>query len=211
LYRSSVTSGPAFGDETALDAAFATLGVERSCTRSEARGAFRRLLGLHHPDRHDGDVHSVATTRTIIEAFSLVNAEFARTNAPRQAADCGGDDDESHLQSDGIDIAGDPRVRKLDADTLALFGTLDESYVRLLDVGHLVGDVTYVDRQNGLFESMLRTIHGDAVSLVCTLQGRADETAEAFFTMEPLGVALHELPNMDGITELIAHHLRNRW
>jgi hypothetical protein len=61
---------------------------------------------------------------------------------------------------------------------------------------------------SGGFESLLKTVDGEAISLVCTPQGRADEMTEAFVTMESLGIARHPLLDLGDAVELIAHHLR---
>jgi hypothetical protein len=202
--------------------AFTVLELSRSCSPEQARAAFRRLIGVHHPDRHNGSAAHADASRKVIEAFRLVRAALQSPtdnffgDAVASPVSSSTADDEGVGAAAGDASAGTAPtphswVRKIDADTLSLRGTADESYARLLEIGHLIGEITYVDRQNGLFESLLRTVHGEALSVVCTLQGRSDETTEAFFTIEPLGVALHELPDIDGVTELVAYHLRQRW
>jgi hypothetical protein len=110
----------------------------------------------------------------------------------------------------GVDCAADSMVvvRVLERDTLSIRGPADQVFAWLLEVGATIGEITYLDRQNELFESLLKTVDGDAISLVCTLQGRADETTEAFFTMEPLGLARYPIPDLGDVVELIAQHLR---
>jgi hypothetical protein len=188
----------------ALIEAFRFLGLRSDCSRREARTAFRRMLSMHHPDLHEGDAQEGERTRRVIAAFRLIETDFDA----REVASLSPNTEEVRVE-DSVTNASvmNASVRKIDADTLSLVATAEEAYARLVEVGHLIGDITYIDRQNGLFETLLTTVHGDAVSLVCTLQGRADETTEAFFTMEPLGIASGELPDISGITDLFAHHL----
>jgi hypothetical protein len=229
----------AAGNTSEFDEARSLLGVSSSSSTSDVRSAFRRLLAAHHPDVHaagdtrdridirgdrvapleDGSlgpssVMATEQTRKIIEAYRLLTSLGLDNSSNGQVQDepiPHGPDLQARTEplpppDDRSDL-----VRKVDGDTLALVVPADEAYVRLLDVGHLIGDITYVDRQNGLFESLLTTVAGDAVSLVCTLQGRSDETTEAFFTMEPIGLAHGELPEIGGVIDLIAHHLIERW
>jgi hypothetical protein len=113
-------------------------------------------------------------------------------------------------QVSGVDSAADSMmgVRVLERDTLSIRGPADQVFAWLLEVGATIAEITYLDRQNELFESLLKTVDGDVISLVCTLQGRADETTEAFFTMEPLGLARCPIPDLWDVVELIAQHLR---
>ncbi len=188
----------------ALAEALYLLGLRSDCSLTDARAVFRRMVTAHHPDLHEGDAVESERTRMVIVAFRLVERDLQARGAVETRSTRIGEKSDPGSAATAV-------VRKIDADTLSLVATAEEAYARLVEVGHLIGDVTYIDRQNGLFESLLKTVHGDAVSMVCTLQGRADETIEAFFTMEPIGIARGELPDIDGVTDLIAHHLIARW
>lgn len=70
------------------------------------------------------------------------------------------------------------------SDTLLLAAPPDEAFALLLDAGHRVGDVSYVDRSCAIFEVVVRQ-DDETCSLVVTLQGRSHGT-EAFLTLEAL-------------------------
>ena len=69
-------------------------------------------------------------------------------------------------------------------DTLLLAAPPDEAFALLVEAGHRVGNVSYVDRSCAIFEVVVRQ-DGETCSLVVTLQGRAHGT-EAFLTLEAL-------------------------
>ncbi|MDD9369172.1 MAG: hypothetical protein PV358_03585, partial [Acidimicrobiales bacterium] len=69
-------------------------------------------------------------------------------------------------------------------DTVLLAAPPDEAFALLLDAGHRVGDVSYVDRSCAIFEVVVRQ-DDETCSLVVTLQGRAHGT-EAFLTLEAM-------------------------
>ena len=70
------------------------------------------------------------------------------------------------------------------SDTLLLAAPPDEAFALLLDAGHRVGDVSYVDRSCAIFEVVVRQ-DDETCSLVVTVQGRAHGT-EAFLTLEAM-------------------------
>ncbi len=77
------------------------------------------------------------------------------------------------------------RAEVLDGDTVHLPAPPDEAFARLVEAGHQIGDVTYVDRSCAILEVLVR-VEGEGVcSLVITLQGRAHGT-EAFCTLEAI-------------------------
>src|SRR4029450_13211128 len=57
-------------------------------------------------------------------------------------------------------------------DPLLLAAPPDEAFALLLEAGHRVGEVSYVDRSCAIFEVLVRQ-DGETCSLLVTLQGRA--------------------------------------
>ena len=87
-----------------------------------------------------------------------------------------------------LDAVPEPPVATgVAGDTLHLDLPPDEAFLRLLDAGARVGEVTYVDAEGGLLEVIVAFDDGRTASLVVTLQGRATGATEAFCTLEPLG------------------------
>jgi hypothetical protein len=203
-----------------IGAAWECLGLDPAANLSDVRKRYRALLLVNHPDQQSdgcaGEIDSDGRTRELIASFRAIEALFETGDLVDV-----GDRDEHEIpdlggnRADGIDhesplndLDSEPDVRVLERDTLSIRGPSDQVFGRLLEAGAMIGEITYLDRQNELFESLLKTVDGDALSLVCTLQGRADETTEAFFTVEPLGIARHPLPDLANVVELVAFHLR---
>jgi len=85
-----------------------------------------------------------------------------------------------------------PDVRQLDHDTLVLSSTPDETFRRLVEATHEIGEISYLDRSSAIFEAVLTLDDGTAASFVVSLQWRAhDASCEAFCTLEALGRPEH--------------------
>lgn len=184
------------------DDARQVLGVPPSASAEELRSRYRQLLRDSHPDRSlDPNAHQ--TTQKIIQAFRLL---VAATDSPHL----------SIPRRPGPTAAPDPQPAEriyaslLDEETIAVEGSKQEAFAGLVAIGHDLGDVTYLDRNNELLEILLRTVNNDTLSLVITLQGRSNGTTEAFLTVEPLDVGVKDLPTIEGLSTLIAHHLNYR-
>jgi hypothetical protein len=167
------------------------LGVRVDDSIDEVRSGYRRRLFEVHPD-HGGNSDE---TRQLVIALNVLAR--AHTNHPVRSTT-------SQAQQD--DVPGEV-VWRVDADTLALPLPADETYARLVEVAHQVGDVTYVDRQCGVLEALLRTRSGTTISMVVSLQGRSNGSTEAFFTLEPIDAVKGDLPTVQDITDLVASYL----
>jgi curved DNA-binding protein CbpA len=85
-----------------------------------------------------------------------------------------------------------PDVRLLGTDTLVLESTPDETFRRLVEATHEIGEISYLDRSSAIFEAVLTLDDGTHASFVISLQWRAhDATCEAFCTLEALERSEH--------------------
>lgn len=174
------------------------LGVIPTASAEELRSAYRQRLFAVHPD-HSG--HSGDGVRTVISAYRTLTSQLVIAPEPVLVAtpvptnDLHADD----LHADEVWLIG--------PDTIALAMPADDAYLRLLEVAHRIGDVTYVDRSCALMEALLRTKDGTTLSLVISLQGRALGHSEAFLTIEPVDLVRGPLPNVADLTQLVASHL----
>lgn len=190
--------------------AIGLLGLRGAPTEEDVRAAFRHLIWQSHPDV----TASVERAENGAQASALIVAyrvalEWARSAASEGSIPPSVATAEPSGASDS-EAASDRRAWLVDRDTIALRCFHEEAFARVLDVGSLLGAITYLDRQGELIEVMLTTKLGDTVSLVISFQGRA-EWVEAFLTTEVLDVARHELPTVDQIAELVLHELLRRW
>ncbi len=142
-----------------------TLGVGAGASPEEVRTAFRSLLRHAHPDVAPDDAEANRATALLVEAYASL----------RQAGTPG----------DDISTSPPPAVVE-DGDSLLVAGPSNEVYRRLVEAAHGIGEITYLDPDARLLDTIVITDEGVACSLLASLQGRAANT-EIFFTVEPLG------------------------
>ncbi|HEX2849385.1 MAG TPA: J domain-containing protein [Acidimicrobiales bacterium] len=162
------------------------LGVAADATPEEVRAAYRRLVRTHHPDIA-GAQHT-RVTADITLAYRTLRGGAAPGEEP--------DDDtgvDAARATDGaspaVDEACDGRVVRVDDDSFAIALPPDEAFLRILDLGHRLGEVTYVDPDGGLLETIVQFDDGSTCSAVFTTQGRANGSTEVFCTLARLAPA----------------------
>lgn len=184
--------------------AAAILGADPGESPDRLRRRFRRLLLAHHPDLGG----STDAAREVIEAY----AALARDAAPDAEPDAarvaeGAADPDAGVEGGAVgDAPGPPEgepVWRVDDDTLAVALPAEEAYVLAVEAAHRIGSVTYVDRQCGVLEALLRTTEGGTVSMLVTLQGRALGHTDLFFSLEPLDIVRGPFPALSEVTELM--------
>ena len=182
--------------------ALRTLGLTDCVDASDVRAAFRSRVVALHPDI-TGAVGNEPTL-ALLDAYrvALEHAESTEATKAANATEA----ERTAVKS----LPDEARVWLVDHNTIALRCSREEAFIRVLEVGHSLGSITYLDREGELLEVLLRTKLGDNVSLVISFQGRSD-WVEAFLTSEVLDVAKHELPTTAQLTELYAHQLTVRW
>ncbi|HEX2063616.1 MAG TPA: J domain-containing protein [Acidimicrobiales bacterium] len=172
--------------------AWRRLGLEPGAPWVEVRAAYRRLMRAHHPDVAGGDAATTARTAGIIEAYAVLRA--------RRGSD-------PYTPPAPPEPAPDPlSYQVVGNDTVALGAPVEEAFLTVLEVGHQIGEVTYIDREASLLESIVQLEGGPVCSLVVTFQGRANGTTEAFCTLEPLGVG--PSPPATAAVEVVTERLR---
>jgi len=189
-----------------LATARSVLGVSAEDDWGAVRTAYRALIRTTHPDvvgasgvehsvrlnaayralaiaRREGRLHATASTAT--------DATPTRSGpSPRPAR--------RPPTTVGHQLADD--VRLVDGDTLVLSSTPAETFRRLVEAVHALGEISYVDRSSAIFESVLHLQDGTHASFVVSLQWRAhDATCEAFCTLEALERA--ESLDVSGVLE----------
>jgi hypothetical protein len=157
----------------------AVLGIGDDDGWDAVRAAYRRLIRAAHPDRAGG------TTRAAVElneAYAVLSRarRHGRPVAPggdrADGARCAPTVSPTPPPAAGTAIVGD--------DTLLLAAPPGPAFALLLDAGHRVGAVSYVDRSCGIFEVVVHE-DGEARSLLVTLEDRGHGSA-ATFALESL-------------------------
>ncbi|MGZ6973180.1 MAG: J domain-containing protein [Acidimicrobiia bacterium] len=175
------------------------LGVDPDAPWPDVRAAYLRMVREHHPDTApDAAEAGIRTVRTaqITSAYSALLANRPATDASPPVPGFAPRVTDETL-TDALD--GTRRV--------LLAAELDDAFVALLEVAHIVGVVSYVDRQSAVLESIVTAAPGEATSLLIFLEpGEAEGITEAFLGVEPLGghAPAPHVPLVDRIAELLA-------
>lgn len=195
------------------------LGVAPSATPEEARHAFRALIRHRHPDRA-GTGATVAAAR-LIEAHRLLRTPPPDPGGPGRGgarADRVGAPGPGGPGSEGNGPpgaapgrAGPPVDARAEGDALWVAADPATVMARLVEAGHALGEITYLDRSSGFVEVLLLVQdEGDpapaAVSLVASLQGRQD-AVEVFCTVERLDG--HPAPPVAPLVAALAAEMRS--
>lgn len=181
------------------------LGVAPTATADEVRDAFRALIRSRHPDR--AGATATASAARLIEAHRVLRApspgpdrddapDASRSDPPRRPQGYAAGPVDVRQAGDSLLVDADP------ATVMAL----------LVDAGHALGEITYLDRASGFVEVLLQVQQEDAVapvavSLVASLQGRAD-VVEVFCTVERLDG--HPAPAVAPFVDALGAGVRER-
>jgi hypothetical protein len=159
----------------------AVLGVGPGATADELRAAYRDRLRAAHPDLQGRD----AGTAEVVAAYRLLREPDAEP-APAEEP---------------------PVAVVVDGDTVTADLPAGDLFALLLEAGHALGEVSYVDAQAGLLEVVVEVEGHGACSVLLTLQGRAAGHTEAWCTVEPL--AGGPAPPAETVAALLADGLRS--
>lgn len=58
---------------------YAALGVPKTAPQPVIKAAYRRLVGLHHPDRHPGDPKATTRLQILVQAYQVLGDPAARS------------------------------------------------------------------------------------------------------------------------------------
>lgn len=204
-----------------LSAARRTLGVRAGDAWDVVRDAYRDQIRRSHPDiaGPSGVARSVelnAAYRTLalarregrLHAVDDAPAPSGPPPGPRQPPSprAVGDPPLAVRPEWAPPVGPAPDVRLLDHDTLVLTSTPDETFRRLVEATHEIGEISYLDRSSSIFEAVLTLDDGTAASFVVSLQWRAhDATCEAFCTLEALGRPEHL--DVGGVLQQLAAYI----
>lgn len=156
------------------------LGIAPAAPWTDVRRAYRDLIQTRHPDR--AGAGSTGEAARITEAYAVLRSAQAQfRTAPRSAGAA-----RTRLERPVAPVPVPPTaIVRMDEDTIAFGAPADETFLLLLEAGHDIGELTYVDRSVPILEVICQFVGTPALSLVITLQGRMDRT-EAFCTVESI-------------------------
>jgi hypothetical protein len=143
------------------------------------RAAYRRLIRAAHPDRVGGTTRAAARLNeayTVLGRARRQGPPVGSATAPAGTPGAPGPPPPPPPPRVGTAVVGD--------DTLLLAAPPPEAFALLLEAGHRIGSVSYVDRSSGIFEVVVHEA-GETCSLLVTLEGRGHGT-EVVFALESL-------------------------
>ena len=201
-----------------LASARRTLGVRAEDDWLVIRDTYREQIRRSHPDV----AGEAGAARSVELNAAYRTLAVARRQGRLNEADAPAPPPSGPSQPPSPRAAGDPPlavrpewappvgpaadVRRLDHDTLVLSSTPDESFRRLVEATHEIGEISFLDRSSAIFEAVLTLDDGTAASFVVSLQWRAhDATCEAFCTLEALGRPQHL--DVGGVLEQLAAYI----
>jgi curved DNA-binding protein CbpA len=177
-----------------LDEARSLLGVSPTDEWDAVRVAYRRLIRQQHPDRAGPGATVRAAQlndayRVLSRALQVQTLDGTRPR--RRLADPPPPRFDAHIEG---------------ADTLVVEASRDEAFSQLLEAGHVVGAVSYVDRSSAIFEVVVKH-EGEACSFVVSLEGEGK--TEAYCTLESMERSQRLSPTP--IVRQLAAALRTPW
>lgn len=188
-----------------LTAARAVLGVSASDEWDTVKRAYRERIRSVHPDlAGDGGVDHSVRLNAAYRTLSIAKREgrLGEPDQPLATATTTPRPTPKPMTCEGIP----PDLRIVGGDTLVLSSPPVETFRRLVEGVHALGEISFVDRSSGIFEAVLRLEDGTPASFVVSLQWRAhDATCEAFCTLEALDRAEHL--DVSGVLEQLAPHI----
>ncbi|MGH9117598.1 MAG: J domain-containing protein [Acidimicrobiales bacterium] len=185
------------------DEAARLLGVGPTAGPDEVRTAFRRRLFRHHPDV--AGAAGTAPTHQLIAAYRLLQstsvsspAVIARETRHRTGT-AGAERVEPVERAERVEVA-------VDGDTLHVHLAPAAVFAALMEVGHGLGEVTYVDRWVGLLETIVVFDDYPVCSVVCDVQGRNVGSTDVVVMVESL--TGDPAPTDAAVADLVADRLR---
>jgi hypothetical protein len=163
-------------------AARSVLGVSEGAAWAEVRAAYLRLVRAHHPDQAvdaaDAGVRTLLTAQ-VTEAYACLARE----------REVGGDVGPAGPARSGPTVVPTGPADRADATRrLWLDAELTDAFVAMLEVFHLIGVVSYVDRHSAVVEAIVTPVPGEATSFLAFLEpGPEEGVTEAVLGVEPLG------------------------
>jgi hypothetical protein len=154
------------------------LGVAEGDGWDAVRAAYRLRIRSSHPDT--AGAGATATAARLNEAYAVLSrarrAGRATISAARPGATTTPPPPPPPPPAVGVAVVG--------GDTMLLAAPPPLAFALLLEAGHRIGSVSYVDRSCAIFEVVVRQ-DGETCSLVVTVQPREHGT-EALCTLEAM-------------------------
>lgn len=158
----------------------AVLGVGPQAAAAEIRVAFRRRVRRAHPDVAPARPEAGRDTTRLVQAYAVLRRSAAAGPPGPVAAPSTGPGASPNAASPTQSPVA------LGTDRLVYATPRRELYLRLVDAVDQIGEITYVDPDGRLLDTVVTMSDGVACSLLASLRQSLSGT-EIYFTLEPLG------------------------
>lgn len=174
-----------------LAEAWAILDIKPCEDAQIVRSRYMALLLATHPDvSHHTD--ATAATAELNTAFRIISRSMLGQVTPRAPAPTGFGGD-------------DMGIVLIDDDTIGVDAPPSETYFRLVEACHRLGEVTHVEPGSGLLSVVISFVDAPTCQLLLTLQGRATGLTEIFCAIESIETA--DAPPTNAVTRLLFDEL----
>lgn len=169
--------------------ALRTLGLEKGALADDINRAYRALIRQAHPDAGG----STAVAARITEAYHWLQRTGTPSPPPPRPPQ------------------PDPPAPVATDDSVALLLPPGDIFIRLIEAGHQLGEVSYIDRDAGIVQVTFTAENGVVCQLAATVVSGGDATsrgdARVEFTLDPL--ASGDAPPIGQVVDHLARLIRN--
>lgn len=174
-----------------LPEAWTILGLEPGANARVVRSRYLGRLRATHPDI---SCHADANAETVELnlAFDVVSRSTLGPAAPPTSVP-------GAAEGDAVGVV------LIDDDTIGISAPHSETYLRLVEACHRLGEITHLEPGSGLLSVVVSFVDAPTCQLLLTLQGRANCLTEILCTIESLEAA--DAPPVDAVTRLLFDEL----
>lgn len=168
--------------------ALRTLGLETGARADDINRAYRALIRQAHPDAGG----STAVAARITEAYHWLQRAGTQ---PAQSSKPAPPPKPRPPATDGAD------------DSMTLLLPPGDVFIRLVEAGHQLGEVSYIDRDAGIVQVTFTADNGVVCQLAATITSGSPGDARVEFTLDPL--ASGQAPPIGRVVAHLVRLIRN--
>lgn len=191
-------------DEVTLGEALALLGLAPSTTDpAVVRAAYLAAIRQAHPDVNEAANATTASARLTV-AYTVITRALADGQTGPADPPPPAPEPSTPRRPEPVVITVDVQV--IADDTIEVAAPPDLAFAWLVQTGHVVGDVTFLDRSAALLQILVSFVDEPVCQMIFDLQGRAARgTTEIFCTID--SIEDRPAPPIDAVTRFVAEHL----
>ncbi len=163
--------------------ALRTLGLEKDAQTADINRAYRALIRHAHPDAGG----STAAAARITEAYHWLQRTGSQSPPPSKPPQ------------------PDPPAPVATDDSMTLLLPPGDVFIRLVEAGHQLGEVSYIDRDAGIVQVTFTADNGVVCQLAATVVAAPSGVFRVEFTLDPL--ASGQAPPIERVVNRLAQNM----